>query len=76
MLRSRSPEAERARRYRGRQRRGIRVYAVPVIEFATLSRLIDGGYISEADSRDPGKVAQALARILAGWASGERFRHP
>lgn len=74
---TRSPDAERSRRYRARQRRGRRVYPVDVPEFAVVEALLDRALISERDSRDPRLVGKALARVLTSWASDpERFRHP
>lgn len=56
--------AERQRRYRQRQRDGVQVVPVEV-DHALVQKLIDSGWVSEAEAVDPERLADAVARAAA-----------
>lgn len=66
MTRSRS--AERKRRYRQRQRRGLRAYSV-IVPDELIEVAINAGHLSEADSHDRDKVSEMLGRVAAEWGN-------
>ena len=59
-----TPASERAKRYRDRRRRGVRVYLVefPDIDLASL---LDAGLITDVDALDPGRVAALIGRLAS-----------
>lgn len=58
--------AERQRKYRKRQAKGVGVYRVPA-RFDVVEALIESGRITEDDALDPGIVGEALAGIAVEW---------
>lgn len=59
----RTSAAERQRRFRQRQRAGLRSVPVVVDEHRTFALLVAAGYLGEADA--PDALAQALERMIA-----------
>ena len=55
--------AERQRRYRQRQKYGLRVFPV-VLEDADIERLIDAGWLEECEGLDSGRVASAIENLV------------
>jgi hypothetical protein len=66
---SRTPAAVRQARRRARERQGLSVFKIEV-EATTIEMLINIGWLSDDESRDPGKVAAALGEALKLWARG------
>lgn len=64
--------AARKRRYRQRQRDGLRVYPVALPD-RVLEIAINGGWITDEQSLDREQVARFIADIAAEWA--ERWQH-
>jgi hypothetical protein len=62
-----SAAAQRARRYRHRQRRHLRVLPVEVDPFAVKDALITSGLLSEAEATDDSAVARAFALAFKQW---------
>ncbi len=62
--RSPSPTAARMRRYRRRQRDGVRVVPVEV-DHALIKKLIDDGWINEAETVNLESLANAVAKAAA-----------
>lgn len=54
--------ADRKKRYRRRQREGVRVYATPIPD-RVIEQAINAGLLSDEDSHDQAKVGAVLARI-------------
>ena len=61
--RSPKPAAERQRRYRQRQKLGLRVVSVELGE-ADIERLINAGLLKESDSLDGQNIASAIAHLV------------
>jgi hypothetical protein len=57
-----SPSADRTRRYRDRQRRGLMVLVVEVDEVETADALIAAGYLAPHHADDRQKIAEAAQR--------------
>lgn len=55
--------AERQRRYRQRQKYGLRVFPV-VLDDADIERLIDAGWLEECEGLDSGCVANAIESLV------------
>ncbi len=55
--------AARSRRYRQRQREGLRVVSLPVYEDYAAA-LTDYGFLDEANANDREKVAEAIGELL------------
>ena len=68
-----TPEAERARLYRRRQKAGIQVLPVKV-DHEIVDALIADGRLSADDALDTGKLADALLE-KAGFENPEKYRH-
>ncbi len=62
--RSPIPAAARMRKYRRRQRDGVRVVPVEV-DHALIEKLIDGGWINEAEAVNLESLADAVAKAAA-----------
>jgi hypothetical protein len=66
--------AQRSRDKRARQRAGVAVWRVPVVEYVILSAMIEAGRdraiggLTEAESLDPQKQAAAAWEVLAEWS--------
>ena len=59
-----TPAAARMRRYRRRQRDGVRVVPVEV-DHELIEKLIDDGWIGEAEAVDLKRLADAVAKAAA-----------
>ena len=59
--------ADRQRKYRKRQARGVGVYRVPA-RFDVVEALIESGRLTEAQALDTALVGEALASIAVEWA--------
>lgn len=55
--------AERQRRYRQRQKFGLRVFPV-ILDDADLERLIDNGWLDEREGLDGDRVAGAIESLV------------
>lgn len=64
-----SPEAIRKRRQRERQKDGLRVAPVEVAD-AVIGALIDRGWLSPDEARDPALVADAITDLAESWVRG------
>jgi hypothetical protein len=62
--------AERQKRYRSRQTRGVRVYLVPVKSVA-IETLINAGRLTDAEAHDDAMVILELASLIEEGASLE-----
>ena len=62
--------AERQRRYRKRQQRGIKVYSVEVDDQG-IARLIDAGLLNENEAFNDENIAGAIARLV-GSSNGTK----
>ena len=60
-----TPESERSRRYRERQRKGIQVVPVEV-GHDLIERLIAAGHISAEDALDQGCLGEVIVRVTRG----------
>ena len=58
-----STSADRKRRYRERQRAGVRVYPVAFPD-RRLEQSLDLGLLEDAESENPALVARALVRLV------------
>ena len=57
----------RQRRYRRRQRLGLRVCRVEVDEYALIEALIRAGRLTEDESLDPANVEAALTMVVSDF---------
>ena len=60
-----TPEAERSRRYRKRQKSRAQVLAVEV-DHGLIEKLIDAGIISPEDALNRHRLAEVVARVTRG----------
>ena len=61
--------SEKVRRWRARQRAGLRVLRVEVDMAATVELMIDRGFLQPTDAiDDTATVAEAVGRAIAVWS--------
>jgi hypothetical protein len=54
--------------YRARQRAGLVVLKVPVLEFETLQALLEAGLLTVGEALDRRRVEHAVGRVVVDWA--------
>jgi hypothetical protein len=60
-----SNAAERQRRHRARQRRGLRVVTIEVDEISVSEALVQTGFLSPLRADDPDAIREAIEKHLA-----------
>jgi hypothetical protein len=63
-----SRAAAKVKAHRQRQRAGLTVLRVPVLQYETAQYLIDTGRLTVAEALDPSRVAHAIGQIVAELA--------
>lgn len=67
--------AERQRRHRARQRRGLRVVTIEVDEISIAEALVQTGFLSPLNVDDPDAIKEAIEKHLAALVVFDLARH-
>ena len=72
---ARSPCANRAQRYRQRQRDGVKVFRIPLNMEIAITGLILTGHLTDEAALDDANVTAALACFYERWLKDAKNRH-
>ena len=72
---ARSACANRAQRYRQRQRAGLQMFNLPLDAGSIQFGAILAGLLTDEEALNPTKVKEALVHLLHSWAEEQKRRH-